>query len=235
VTGIPRDVLLLHGCGGSVRATFGRTGWFEAIAAQGRRALAPDLPGHGPNASHDPASYADLAGLVAKGLPEGPIDAVGFSLGAKLVLELALRHPALFRRLVLGGIGDNVFAPEVFAPAAAEALESPGSAAAAHPAVRPMLQRFEPELNDARAIAAVLRRPPNPRFTGGRIATLGIPVLIVNGAEDPVGQMGNQLVSSLRNVRIQVLPGVDHFGLPGEAAFRRLALEFLAAEEGVPT
>lgn len=221
------DVLLLHGCGGSVRSTFGRTGWIEAIGALGRRVIAPDLPGHGAHASLDPQDYADLAGSVERGLPAGPMDAIGFSLGAKLVLELALRLPGRFRRVVLGGVGDNVFGPEVFAPVAAEALEFPGSAAATHPAVAPMLRCWEPDLNDARAVAAVLRRPPNPRFTPERIAQLSIPVLIVNGSEDPVGKMGDQLVRSLRDVRSESLPGIDHFGLPGDAEFRRLALDFL--------
>jgi len=226
---VTADVLLLHGCGGSVRSTFARTGWIVAIGALGRRAIAPDLPGHGAHASVDPQDYADLAGSIERGLPAGTLDAVGFSLGAKLVLELALRQPGRFRRVVLGGIGDNVFAPEVFAPVAAEALESPGSAAALHPAVAPMLQLWEPDLNDARAVAAVLRRPPNPRFSPERLSQLSIPVLIVNGSEDPVGKMGDQLARSLQNVRCESVPGVDHFGLPGDATFQRLALDFLAA------
>jgi pimeloyl-ACP methyl ester carboxylesterase len=224
-------VLLLHGCGGSVRATFARTGWIAALAASGRRAIAPDLPGHGPHASMDPKDYADLAGSVERELPAGALDAVGFSLGAKLILEMALRQPGRFRKVVLGGVGDNVFGPEVIAPVAAEALESPGSAAASHPAVAAMLQRWEPDLNDARAVAAVLRRPPNPQFTPERLSQLAIPVLIVNGSEDPVGKMGGQLVRSLRNVRCESLPGVDHFGLPGDPAFQRLALDFLTLKE----
>lgn len=223
------DVLLLHGCGGSVRSTFARTGWIAAIGASGRRAIAPDLPGHGPHASRDPQDYADLAGNVERGLPAAALDAVGFSLGAKILLELALRKPGRFRKVVLGGIGDNVFAPEVFAPLAADALESPGSAAAAHSAVAPMLLRWEPDLNDARAVAAVLRRPPNPQFTPERLSQLAIPLLIVNGSEDPVGKLGDQLVRSMHNVRCESVPGVDHFGLPGDPAFQRLALDFLAA------
>src|SRR5688572_30179633 len=86
-----RPIVLLHGCGGSRRATFEETGWIDAIAARGRVAVALDLPGHGRiPAPHDPQRYADMAGLVASHLPEGPFDIVGFSLGAKIALELAI-------------------------------------------------------------------------------------------------------------------------------------------------
>lgn len=224
-------VVLLHGCSGSVRAAFEMPGWIEAFTRTGRAVVAPDLPGHGwRTVSHDPADYADLAGEVASQLPPGSFDAVGFSLGAKLVLELALRDPARWRRLVLGAVGDNVFAPEVVAPIAAEALESPQSAAANHPAVRVMLQHWDPSLNDARAVAAVLRRPPNPVFTPERLRALAVPVLVVNGGQDPVGQQAQQLHASLRNAQFLTLCGVDHFGLPAHPDFLRAALAFLDRE-----
>lgn len=224
-------IVLLHGCAGSARATFDSTGWLAAISTSGRQAIAPDLPGHGRgDVSHDPAYYADLAGLVARALPDGAFDAVGFSLGGKLALELALRYPGRVRRLVLGGVGDNVFAPESIAAAAAKALEDPASASAEHPAVRAMLRHWEPDLNDALAVAAVLRRPPNPVFTRERLQALTAPVLIVNGADDLVGQRSEALLSSLANVRRETLPDVDHFNLPRQPAFRRLALAFLGME-----
>lgn len=227
----PLPIVLLHGAGGSVRATFANTGWLAAIEATGRRAIAPDLPGHGPRTlSHDPLNYDDLAGTVAQSIPDGPYDAVGFSLGSKLLLELALREPGRIRRMALGGVGDNVFAPEVIAPIAAAGLESPDSDAAKHPAVLAMLRHWEPDLNDALAVAALLRRPPNPIFTPERLRTLSTPTLLVNGANDPVGSMGNVLASTVRGLRSETLAGVDHFGLTAQPAFRRLALEFLGTE-----
>ena len=231
--GVPdtAPIVLLHGCGGSARATFDSTGWLAAIATCGRQAIAPDLPGHGRgDVSHDPAHYADLAGLLARSLPAGPFDAVGFSLGGKLVLELALRYPARVRRLVLGGIGDNVFAPEGIAATAAAALEDPGSAAAQHPAVRAMLRHWEPDRNDALAVAAVLRRPANPVFTRERLHALTAPVLIINGADDPVAQHGDELLSGLANAHREILPGVDHFNLPRQPEFRSLAFTFLGMD-----
>jgi pimeloyl-ACP methyl ester carboxylesterase len=178
----------------------------------------------------DPAHYADLAGLVANELPTGPFDSVGFSLGAKLLLELALRMPERIGRMVLGGVGDNVFAPEGVAEQAARALEC-GLAADTPPAVLAFLRTWEPQRNDALAVAAVLRRAPNPVFTPERLARITQPVLIVNGADDPVARSASRLLGSLAQVKHQTLPGVGHFDLPAQAAFIRAAISFLQEAE----
>jgi pimeloyl-ACP methyl ester carboxylesterase len=224
-----RPVVLLHGCGGSRESTFESTGWLSALSAAGRTARALHLPGHGTHsAAHDPASYADLAGSVMRDVTAGAFDAIGFSLGAKLLLEIAIRAPERIGRLVLGGIGDNVFAPESIAEAAATALER-GPTADTPPPVLALLRTWEPERNDPLAIAAVLRRPANPVFTEDRLRRIGSPVLIVNGDADPVAQLGDRLVSSLAHVTCVTLPGVDHLGLPAQPAFIRHAVEFLGS------
>lgn len=223
-----RPIVLLHGCGGSSKSTFAATGCLDALGAAGRTWIVVDLPGHGKGSvSHDPASYADLAGLIERDLPPGPLDAIGFSLGSKLLLELAIRHPQRFGRIVLGGVGDNVFAPERIAEAAARALEF-GPTSETPPPVMAFMQTWEPEQNDALAVAAVLRRPANPTFTPERLQQIASPVLIVNGAADPITQLGDQLVASLADVQSVRLPGADHFGLTRQPAFIRHAIDFLA-------
>lgn len=227
MTATDRPVVLLHGCGGSRESTFVATGWLDALSSAGRAALAIDLPGHGKRGpSRDPASYADLTGLLMSKLPPGSFDAIGFSLGAKLLLELAIRAPERIGHLVLGGIGDNVFAPESIAEAAASALEQ-GPNRDTPPPVIAFMTTFEANRNDPFAIAAVLRRPPNPILTAERLQRIAAPVLIVNGAADPVTRLGNRLVSSLADVRCVTLPRADHLGLPRQAAFIRHAIGFL--------
>lgn len=220
-------IVLLHGCGGSRESTFEATGWLSALPNAGCQAVAIDLPGHGTRSvSRDPASYADLTGLLMKDLPSGLFDAIGYSLGAKLLLELAIRVPERIGRLVLGGIGDNVFAPESIAEAAALALQH-GPTPETPPPVLAFLRTWESGRNDPLAIAAVLLRPPNPTFTAARLKLIAAPVLIVNGDLDPVNRLGNRLVSSLADVRCVTLPGVDHFTLPAQPAFISHALDFL--------
>jgi pimeloyl-ACP methyl ester carboxylesterase len=226
-SGPERPIVLLHGCGGSFTSTFETTGWVDAIGAAGRTAAAVHLPGHGTiPAPHEPAHYADLTGLLMKDLPPGSFDAVGFSLGAKLLLEIALRIPERVGRMVLGGVGDNVFAPEGIAEMAARALES-GPTPETPPPVLAFLRTWEPERNDALAVAAILRRPPNPVFTPARLARVTHPVFIVNGSEDPVGRAAAGLIGSLPNASHTVLPGVGHFDLPAQPEFIRHAIGFL--------
>jgi pimeloyl-ACP methyl ester carboxylesterase len=192
---------------------------------------APDLPGHGrANPSHDPAAYADLAGSLSAVLPAGQFEAVGFSLGAKLVLELALRLPGRLARAVLGGIGDNLFAPERVASAAATALESGVDATTPLP-VQVFLREWDPLRNDAKAIAAVLRRPPNPVFTLQRLRAATLPLRVINGAADPVAAQSLDLAAALPQAGFAVLPGVGHFDLPRSTEFRRLGVQFLCAPD----
>ncbi len=220
-------IVLLHGAGGSYESTFIDTGWSKAIAACGRTPVGLQLPGHSsPAASRNPLDYADLAGLLEPELPAGRFDAVGFSLGAKLLLELALRFPGRIRRMVLGGVGDNVFAPEAVAAAVAEALEL-GPSAGTPPAVLAFLNTWKPGTTDPLALAAVMRRPPNPVFSPERLAALQLPVLIVIGEQDPVTRLGRRLETALKNVRSMRLPGTAHFDLPAHQAFLTAALSFL--------
>jgi pimeloyl-ACP methyl ester carboxylesterase len=220
-------VILLHGCGGSPEQAFERTGWITAFQRAGRRVRALRLPGHGhDNPPHDPLAYADLAGVTVGDLPAGECDLVGFSLGAKIALAIAVRYPGRVRRMVLGGIGDNAFAPETVGEQAACALEG-GLDDQTPPPVRAFLDTFDPALNDPLAIAAILRRPANPVLTEGAVAAIRAPVAVVNGGADFVTNMGSRLIDVLRVDQV-VLLGVSHFELTAQPAFRDAAVGFLA-------
>ncbi|HEX8803177.1 MAG TPA: alpha/beta fold hydrolase, partial [Acidimicrobiales bacterium] len=83
-------VLLLHGFATSAARTWGENGWIDLLHDVGRTVLAPDLLGHGTAPKpHDPEAYRDLAGPVLATLPDEPVDAVGFSLGARTLLQMA--------------------------------------------------------------------------------------------------------------------------------------------------
>jgi pimeloyl-ACP methyl ester carboxylesterase len=93
--GTGKPLLLIHGLGGSWRS------WMPVIKklAPHREVIAIDLPGHGKTPPlQGPTTIASLADAVTQFLGNHGltgIDAVGSSMGARLVLELARRGEAL--------------------------------------------------------------------------------------------------------------------------------------------
>jgi pimeloyl-ACP methyl ester carboxylesterase len=68
--------------------------------ARPHRVLLVDLPHHGRSSWDDRFDYLRVADQVARVLePDGPVALVGHSLGGKVAMVLALRHPGLVERL----------------------------------------------------------------------------------------------------------------------------------------
>ena len=87
-------VLLLHGFTTSAQRTWQEPGWVDLLTEAGREVIALDLLGHGEAPKpHDPAEYDMVEQLVEDALPAGPIDGVGYSAGARILLVLASRNP----------------------------------------------------------------------------------------------------------------------------------------------
>ncbi|NQD93711.1 alpha/beta hydrolase [Pseudomonas sp. CrR25] len=221
-------VVLLHGWGGSYEAVWKANGWAEALASCGFEPVGIDLPGHGAAmCSHAPADYADLAEDVMAKLPAGSgLLGIGYSLGCKVLLEIEARAPGRFSRLVLGGLGANVFAPEALGGAVATCLER-GPQPDTLPVVRLLAEYGVAAGNDPLAIAACLRRPPNPTLSKERLAAVRCPVLLVTGDADSVAYPVDPLAKALPSHQVQVLPGVDHIALPQSLEFQRAAMVFL--------
>lgn len=97
-----RRVVFLHGL-------FGRGKNFTTIAqglAPEAQSLLVDLPNHGQSGWTEHFDYQAMADAVAAHLEDdfaksGPVDVVGHSMGGKVAMVLALRHPELVRRLVV--------------------------------------------------------------------------------------------------------------------------------------
>lgn len=221
-----RKVALVHGWGGSGQATWIAAGWGRALEVAGFSPIAIDLPGHGPQGgATDPAAYGDLASDLARMLPGDLHGAVGFSLGTKLLLELEARAPGQRGRLVLGGIGDNLFAPEAAGPAL---LASLAGAPASLPAIAALMDYAARSGGDPACLAAVLRRPANPQLDETRLAAAIAPILIVNSRDDSIAMPDARLRTALPGAEYLQIDGCGHIGLTDDPRFRQAATAFLA-------
>ncbi len=217
-------VVLVHGFAGSGRLTWGEAGWLDLLADEGRSVTAVDLLGHGDAPKpHDPAAYGGIVDHLVGQLPDEPVDGIGFSLGAASLLQAAVAGPDRFRRLVLAGIGDDLFAPPDAEPVAA--LIEAGGELPDSPVVRHMVDLASSPGTDREAFVACLRRPRTPLTEEG-LARVALPVLLVLGDRDHVAP-ADRLLAALPDARLQLLRGVDHARTPSAMGCLDAALGFV--------
>ena len=221
-------VLLVHGFASSAEHNWRQPGWLDLLADCGRETIAVDLPGHGPVSpagprSADPADYQEVEAHVAAAV-EGrePIDAIGFSVGAHVLLRLAADQPHRFRRLALLGIGRSVLEPADPEPIIAALTGDPDPENVPGMVFRRLADGLG---NDRDALIAFLRRPQRP-LTQTDLARITAQVLVVLGDKDPAGP-GDGLVAALPDASLVTLRGVDHFGTPGDVRCMQAVLDFL--------
>lgn len=224
-------VVLLHGLATSAARTWGENGWLDLIAEAGREVIAIDLLGHGEaDKPHDPAAYEQLEALVAAQLPSEPVDIIGFSLGARTTLALAIEDPTRFRKIVVAGVGANLFRDD------AERHKAIARGVGGDPDPEDRTSAYfsqlaeSPEI-DRDALAALLKRKRALPVTAEGLAGVPNPVLVVLGENDFAGP-ADPLVEALPNATFLPLRRADHFSTVKDFAFIDGALQFLDAVPG---
>ncbi|GGT01977.1 alpha/beta fold hydrolase [Nonomuraea spiralis] len=226
-TGAP-PVLLLHGFASSGRQDWVDTGIAAELAAAGRVVVVPDLPGHGGSpvpaeAAGAPAVAAALLALAG----DGPVDVVGYSLGARLAWELPELAPDRVRAVVLGGLSpfEPFAALDVAALRAAVAGGEPGD---------PMTGMIAAMIAGAsggvperaaglvRLVEGLRATPFEPKGWAGRT-----PPVFVAGAEDMMTSGIENVVALAPGARLVTVPG-DHRGALAGQAFRDAVAKALA-------
>jgi pimeloyl-ACP methyl ester carboxylesterase len=223
-------VALIHGFASSFDHNWRRTGWVDILADVGRPVVEIDLLGHGTSPRPtDPDAYQGVEQLVLDALPTGePVDAVGFSAGAQVLVRLALAHPERFHRLALLGIGDNSFGG-----GGGGGGDGPGSIVAAlrgegspEDVRGELFRRLAASAgNDPEALVAFISRSQTPLAIDD-LAGLAMPVLVVLGSRD-FAAPADRLLVALPDARFVSLPGVDHFATPADFGAIDAVVRFL--------
>jgi 2-succinyl-6-hydroxy-2,4-cyclohexadiene-1-carboxylate synthase len=237
-------LLLIHGFTGSGAA------WADLapVFQDEFDVIAVDLPGHGANpvAASVEGAAEDLAHRYGSRHPH----VLGYSLGARVALRLAIIHPASVRRLILespsAGIDD---------PAAREERRRADDQLAddiERDGIEAFVERWErmpifasqaqlPEAVKARQRAIRLANGPHGlaqslRFAGQgvmeplheRLGRISAATLVIAGQLDPARGRAELVAAGIPSARLAVIDGAGHTPhLERPDAFRRLALEFL--------
>ena len=256
-----QPLLLLHGFTGR------GSGWGAHATAFARhfRVIVVDLPGHGRTRPSDPVrgvrpsrvsverTADDLATILAWA-DATPAHVLGYSLGARIALRLAIVHPEGVRRLVLESPSAGIAAPaeraarRVADAALADRLERDGmetfvdawerqpifAGHAAIPVLRAARLRAERLSNTPAGLALSLRGAGQGSMKPlhDRLASVRIPTLVIAGALDPIGLARAEMVAAyVPGARLEIAPGAGHMPhLESPARFRSLTLDFLQEE-----
>jgi pimeloyl-ACP methyl ester carboxylesterase len=234
-------VLLVHGFATNRAENWRRLGWLSALERKGYRAVALDLPGHGESDKpHDPAAYGrdhitgDIVALIDH-LGLGPVDLLGYSMGAHLSLAVALGAPSRVNALILGGVGGRMLtshARSTTAMTMAEALTTADVSAITDPILKGFRQFAENQGEDRLALAACSRGDgglPDP----AALRELRIPTLVIAGSRDELAGDPQALANAIPGAKAVTLPACDHFSAIPHALFKAAVFDFLEGWEEV--
>jgi pimeloyl-ACP methyl ester carboxylesterase len=248
-------VLLVHGWGASVY-TFAET--LPALAENGHRAIAMDLPGHGlsekpvDEARYTTSALCDAILGVAHSMGIRRFSFVGHSLGGSLGLELALRGDKRLQRLALisaVGLGRQPLlgpvklltprvaswiVPRLLTRGAVALVLRLAFATAGRPTDRDIDEYWAPTQFDELvwACRACLHRVTWRPVPEGALRSLQLPVLVLAGGRDRLVLGAAKRGKLIPTARVVTIPEGGHV-LPQECAARtnEELLRFLAGSE----
>ena len=229
-TGVP--LVVVHGFASDYRLNWVGTRWQEALTSAGFRVFGLDCRGHGhSDKPRDRAAYAIgiMALDVTRLLDHVEVPSagyLGYSMGARIGLQVVMDFPDRVQSAVLGGIGT------------AGAIESADAIADAflrgeptHDPIAKTFYRFASArpTNDLKALAACITGL-QPQWDAATLSATKPPILVVVGDRDELARDAPELVELIPSSRLVTIPGRDHMGAVPAREFKQASIEFLSEE-----
>lgn len=225
IHGTGRPLVLLHGALMTIEGSFGRI--LPALAAT-QQVIAVEQQAHGRTADIDrPLTYEGMGKDTAELLRHLGIenaDIFGYSMGAAIAIEVAVRHPGLVRKLVLAS---PAYTREGMYPEVFEGIETLTPEAFAGTPFQEEYARTAPNPQDWPVLIEKVKQLDRDfqGWTAEDIRSIRAPVLVIIGDSDIVrpehaveifqllggGVEGD--LAGLPRSRLAVLPGTTHITL----------------------
>ena len=221
--GVP--LLLLHGGGSTIEATFSRV---LPVFASSRRVIAVEEQGHGRTSDRDaPFAFESSADDVAALLRYLKIergDILGFSNGASVALQVAIRHPQVVRKLVFAS---SMTKREGAHPQLWEFMKQAEFSNMPQP-LKDAFLRVNPDVQQLKTMhdKDAARMQSFKDVPDDMIRSVGAPTLIVLGDRDIVKpEHAVELTRLISGARLLVLPG-GHGDYLGEVVMTQTSTRY---------
>ena len=235
IYGEGRPILLIHGFASSGIINWVETGWVEALNKVGWQAITLDNRGHGKSRKlYDPKLYfahdmADDAARLLDRLGHATLPVMGYSMGARILAFLAVRHPERVKCAVWGGMGLDLITglsttEEIIAGLTADSLDEVKGATG-----RQFRIFADHSKSDRPALAACLTSSREP-MAEADVRKIAQPTLVAVGERDDLAGDPQALARLLARGQALVIPRRNHMLATGDARFKAAALDFLAAQ-----
>jgi pimeloyl-ACP methyl ester carboxylesterase len=228
-------VVLIHSMASNLQHSWVDTGWIEQLRPS-HRVVAMDCRGHGLSSKSDAPDFytadkmADDVMRLLDHLVIGRVLMAGYSMGACVALNLAVRYGDRVRAMVIGGVSSRAYKepPREELERLVEVLRSDDVSSVTDKAALFMRSFCIKNGNDPKALAAfsLHRRPDVEQRDLMRIKA---PVLIAAGTRDAVVQGVDELAASIPDARVMILEGRTHIDALADPNFKRAAAEFFAS------
>jgi pimeloyl-ACP methyl ester carboxylesterase len=154
-------------------------------------------------------------------------DYLGYSMGGRIGMHLAIHHPDRIRSSSLGGIGASIITGPGRRDQIIAALEAKNAADIADPVARSFRIFAEQTKSDIAALIACMSGL-RVEFTETELASNKVPMLIVRGGDDDdIAGPAAEIVRLIPGCQYVEVPHRNHMTVVGDREFKESVVAFL--------
>jgi non-heme chloroperoxidase len=242
IAGEGKPVVLVHGFASDRVQNWRAPGWYQTLNGGGYKVIAMDNRGHGESDKpHDPKAYGHetmandvITIMKAAGLSKTLL--MGYSMGGYISMALAVKHPELFEKVVIGGVGASYLDLKAAEAAVADperrsmiadALMVEDASTITNRTARDFRAFADQAGKDRIALAACMRGSRDV-FSRETLAKVQTPVMVVCGEKDVLTGAPDPLAAAFAHGRAVTVPNRDHMTAVGDKVYKQAVLDFFA-------